>query len=122
MITGWLVKIALGIAVAGVLVYDAGAIAVNFFGLDSTATDVANELSSAVGDGDVDPHNQHELQRAARRYARPRGARVAGASYDTENQAIRVRLRREADTLIVGRVGLVEDWGKATADGRAVTP
>jgi hypothetical protein len=43
-----------------------------------------------------------------------------GTGIDDEG-TITIRLRRVADTLVVGRIGAIEDWAKATTNGRAGT-
>jgi hypothetical protein len=121
VIASWFGKIALTTAVLGVVLFDAGAVAVNFFGLDSTAGDVAvavSNLAKATAGGQV---NAVQLEEEARRLAKEADARLVSFEYDAVGDQVFVTIRREANTLIVKRIGAIEDWGKATAEGRAST-
>jgi hypothetical protein len=119
VIASWFGKIALTTAFLGVILFDAGAVAVNFFGLDSTADDVAISLSNfARATGQVDAPR---LEEEAKRLAREADARLVAFEYDAVGDQIFISIRREANTLIVKRVGAIEDWGKATAEAQAST-
>lgn len=117
VILNWLVKLALGLAVVGVILFDAGAIAVNVFGLDSTARDIAIAISTSAGTGS----NEVELEKEAEVLAEEAGARLMKVELDTQANTVEVRLRRTAKTLIVSRIEAIEDWGKAAATGKAGT-
>lgn len=128
IIADWLVKVVLGIAIFGVIAYDAGSIAVNYFNLDSAANDVAIAVSTTVG-----------TSSAARNYTPDEIFRLAKAEVEAEDGGVEdarvlregtgvspegivhVRLARVADTLIVSRIGAIKKWARATADGQAGT-
>lgn len=119
IIADWFVKILLGFVVVGVLLFEAGAILVNFFTLDNTADSIANEIShSIIAARDV-PERIREDE--ARELARAEGARLVGFEIDTEARVVRVRLRREASTLVVERIGWISHWARATAEGQSGT-
>ena len=117
VIFNWLVKLALGLAIAGVILFDAGAIAVNLFGLDSTARDIAIAISTSAGTGS----SEVEIEQEAEEMAKAAGARLLRVELDTQANTVEVRLRRRAKTVIVSRVEPIMDWGKATAVGKAGT-
>jgi len=116
LIIGWIGKLVLGFVVVGIVIFDAGSILVNFFTLDSTADEIAIELSLRVGTG-TSPTSR-ELERSAQELATQAEARLLRVEIDSE-KVVHVRLRRRADTLVVGRIGPIKDWARATADGRA---
>ncbi|MGH2817046.1 MAG: hypothetical protein ACRDJS_01130 [Actinomycetota bacterium] len=127
IIADWLVKVVIGMVVFGVILFDVGAILVNFFTLDSAADDVAVAVSTDVGAGDVRQFTDHEIFQMVKVVVDSpdngvKDARVLrrGTGIDDDG-VITIRLRRIADTLIVDRIGAIEDWAKATTNGRAGT-
>src|SRR5688572_31019160 len=65
VIISWLVKLVLTLAVIGVIVFDFGSIAVNYFTLDSAADDAAVALSLAI-DTDAFGTNDAEVVQGAK--------------------------------------------------------
>ncbi len=132
VVFNWLVKLILGLAIGGVILFDAGSIAVNFFGLDSAADEVANTLATEIASGQLSEAEARTLQTCSRRSVatplcsevraktREYDARIVEVILDLQGE-IKVRLRRTADTLLVQRIGPIEDWATATAEGRAST-
>ena len=116
LIMDWFVKLLIGFVVLGVVIYDAGSIFVNIFTLDSRADEIAIELTTGVSPSDL---SLTTLEPRARELARESEARLI--SVTIEGSIVRVQLRRRASTLVVGRIGLIEDWTRATADGQAGT-
>jgi hypothetical protein len=127
IIVDWLVKILLGIAIFGVIAFDAGSILVNYFTLDTASDDVAIAVSLQIGTADPRGFTDDEVYRLAREQVRSEddgveNARVLRMGTEIDEEGIvRVRLRRVADTLIVGRIGVIENWARATANGQAGT-
>ncbi|MFN2586609.1 MAG: hypothetical protein ABR613_00635 [Actinomycetota bacterium] len=127
LVVAWLVRIVVLLALLGVVVFDAGSIAVNFFTLDGTADEVAVEVSTAASTGAAAVPNL-QCNRRSRvpacvsvyTIARAHGVQVVSASYDQQG-VFHVELRRTAETLVVGRVGAIEDWATATATATAAT-
>jgi hypothetical protein len=127
IIADWLAKLVIGMALFGVILFDVGAILVNFFTLDSAADDVAVAVSTDVGAGEDNQFTDQEIFKMVKEVvASPdngvQDARVLrrGTGIDDEG-TITIRLRRVADTLVVGRIGAIEEWAKATTNGRAGT-
>lgn len=118
IIVGWLVRLGVGLAVAAVVLFDAGSIAVNFFGLDSTADEIAVEVSTDLQPGQ--PVDQDALQAEAKALAKEASAKLVKVEVDAEGR-VHVHLRRVAKTLIVRLIGPAKDWAKATAEGVAGT-
>jgi hypothetical protein len=120
VVLNWLVKLIIGLAIGGVILFDAGAIVVNFFSLDGAADEIANQLATDVSSGEFDLRNEAELEDQARKEARKRDARLVKFHIDAKGR-IHVRLRKTATTLVVGRIPPIEDWARSTAEGEAST-
>lgn len=128
IIANWLVKIVIGMAVIGVIGYDAGSILVNHFTLDSGANDVAIAVSTTVATAsnarNFTPHEIYQMAKAEveSEDGGVEGARVvrSGTEIDMDG-VVRIRLRRVADTLIVKRIGPLRRWARATATGQSGT-
>lgn len=119
VVVTWLVQILLVIAVVGIVLFDAGSIAWNYFSVDSTADEIALDVAGSITESrsGIQPVL---IQREARRLARESGVRLIGPVTVT-GDSVEVRIRREADTIVVGRVGAIADWAEATATGSAPT-
>jgi hypothetical protein len=118
MIGGWLLRVVVGFAVAAVVLYDAGSIVVNFFTLESTADEIAVAVATAITNDELSATDPRAIAEEAKVRASDAGARLVRAKLDTDG-VVSIRLRRVADTLVVGRIRPLEDWTKATADARA---
>ena len=120
VIVSWLARIAITTAVVGVILFDAGSIAVNFFGLDATVDDIAVQVSTSAKNVN-EQISAEALEAEARKLAREADARLVAFEFDPTSHKIQLTIKREANTLIVSRVGAIEDWGKATAESQATT-
>lgn len=114
IIVGWLAKLIIGFVIVGILIFDGGAILINFFTLDSTADDIARELTTETISQSFT--SQANLEIAAREHAKAARARLVSVSVD-ESKRIHVVLRRRATTLVVGRIEPIKNWARATAEG-----
>jgi hypothetical protein len=127
LVVAWLVRVLVVIGLIGVVLFDAGSIGVNFFTLDGTADEIALEVSTLASTG-APPVPNLQCNRRSRvpacipvyAVAREHGVRVVSASYDQEG-VFHIKLRRTADTLLVERIGPIEDWATATASAQAGT-
>ena len=116
LIVGWLAKLAIAFALVAVLLFDGGSILINFFTLDSTADEIAIKLTT----GDLGRSlNQSVLEREAEALAKEAGARLV--ELRIESNIVYVTIRRRAETLVVGRIGPIKDWARATAEGQSGT-
>ncbi|MGH2750557.1 MAG: hypothetical protein ACRDK3_06755 [Actinomycetota bacterium] len=114
LVVGWGAKLVFFIALLGVLIYDASAIAVNVFQLDSISDEIALTVSSSAGDQPL-----FALEREAKKLARSHGARLVKLTLSDDEEFFRVTLRREAKTLVVSRVDRLSDWGQTSATGKS---
>ena len=120
MIASWFARIAITTAVVGVILFDAGSIAVNFFGLDATADDIAVRVSNLAKEQSATA-TAAGLEAEARKLTKEADAKLVSFEYSDVDNQIKLTIRREANTLIVSRIGAIEDWGKATAESQAAT-
>ena len=127
IVVSWLLRVLVGLAIAGVIMFDAGSIVVNFFSLDGTADEVAVAVTTDLFTG-TDPTPNLECKRRLNvpvcrqiyEVASDKGVRIVSARFDQQG-VFHVELRRTADTLIVGRIGAIEDWATATASASSAT-
>ena len=115
-VAGWAVKLALFLALLGIVIYDGAAVAVNHFQLGGYSNDVAIELSSSARDESL-----LMLERKAVKAASVWDARVVSVELSADKSVLSVTLRREATTLVVSRVSRFSDWGRTTSTGRVPT-
>src|SRR5687767_3357844 len=96
VIASWLARIAITTAVVGVILFDAGAIAVNFFGLDATADDIAVKVSN-VAKSTNESITAAQLEAEARKLAKEADARLVTFEFDAVDHQISITIRREAN-------------------------
>ncbi len=113
---GGVVKWVITLVVVGVILFDAGSIIVNIFRLDSTAGDIANQLSLSANYNQN--NNKVALEREAEELVKAEGAKLIEFDVGVD-KVIRLTIRRQADTVVVGRIKAIKNWGRATADGQA---
>jgi hypothetical protein len=118
MISGWLVRMVFIFAGVAVLLFDAGSIAVNFFTLDNKADEIAVSLGTSITNREINPFNSREVTKAAEDIAEDADAKLVKAELGKDG-SVTVRIRRTADTLVIGRFKQLRDWVRATADARA---
>jgi hypothetical protein len=119
VIADWLLKLIAGLAIVGVIMFDAGSVMVNFFTLDSTAEDIATSITHSLANKEINP-TQRDVELKAQELADEAQVKLVKAELDREG-VLHVKLRRTASTVVVGRIGPIEDWAKATADADATT-
>jgi hypothetical protein len=119
VIADWLLKLIAGIAIAGVILFDGGSVLVNFFTLDSTADEITTSITLALADDEIEP-TQRDLELKAEELAAEAQVKLVRAKLDPDGH-FRIKLRRTASTVVVGKIGPIEDWAKATADAEVAT-
>jgi hypothetical protein len=119
VIATWMARIVIWFAIVAVLLFDAGAIVINYVGLESTTRDVANSLARDTVNTRRPP-NSSELTLSAKAMTAAAGARLVSVSIDPQG-ILQVRTQRSANTLVVSRVEAIQRWGEATATARAST-
>ena len=123
VIISWLVKIVLFLAVAGVVLFDAGSILVNNVTLDSSSDDLAIAVSLIVDTGIPNQYTDVEVWQLAKDTAKREsitGVRVIqnGTEVDDEG-VVHIHLRRKAKTLVAKYIPPLEDLTVANVSGQA---
>ena len=121
VVVDWLAKMVLVLALLAFLAFEAGALAVNYFSLDSTANEIALEIATDLQAGALPENNDLLIEKSARTRAREAGAKLVSVTYDREARSLNVTLRRAAKTLLISRIEATKDWGVARSNGKAPT-
>ena len=121
VIIDWLGKVLLVLAILGTIAYEAGAIAVNYFSLDSKANEIALEIATDIQGGVLTEHNEQAIEAATRALAKNADARLVAYAFDRERDTFHVTLKRSADTLIISRIDATKEWTVARSNGQAPT-
>jgi hypothetical protein len=132
----WLVKVVVGLAIVGLILFDAGSILANYFGLSSNADDAAVQVSTTLGS--LSAAQQASTQtcitkgrrakapspfpwcQEAKTIAKTDSARLVSATVD-ETGVVHITLRRTAHSLVVSRISAIKKWGRATVEGQSGT-
>ena len=116
MVAGWLFRVVLSFAVVGVLLFDTGAIAVNYLTLESTADDIANTLKT-----DVESASDYSaLREQAQVLAKDADARLLRPGVGPAG-VLRLRIRRPAKTLLAHKVDALSKWTRPIASAQVDT-
>ena len=115
VVLSWLIRVLIGLALFGLVIFDAGSVAVNYFGLDSRADEIAFDAAELF-DGPGTP-SQRVLEDEVRKLARESKARTLEVIVAEDK--LRIKIRRHASTLVVSRIGFMKKWGIATVEGSA---
>lgn len=118
VLVGWLIRIVVVLSVFGLVLYELGAITVNYFGLDTSADDIAVQLSGRVIGSQM---TETDLRNLAETMARDVGARLRRLKLDDQAQTVSIVLTRKASTLVVDRIPPIKGWAKATVTGKSGT-
>lgn len=116
MVAAWLGRVFLLFAVAGTILFDAGAVTVNYLGLQSSAEDMVFALRT---DSDV-LTSPVALEERARALAVEAEARLVSAEVDAQG-VLRVRIRRAAKTLMAQRVDALDAVTRPAVTARVNT-
>lgn len=127
LVVSWLVRLLAGLALTAVVLFDAGSIAINYFSVNDSAEAVATAVTTDLASGvEATPNlscvrrSSSPLCRQAYALAREKGVKIVSAHFD-QRGTFHVEVRKTADTLVVGRIGAIEGWAKATATASADT-
>ncbi len=114
IITGWLIKLAVSLAIVGLVAFEAGAIVVARVGVESTAGDAAG----AAADEFARSGDEKAAEAAARALAEKEGATLESFAVEEGGKAIVVTVVKEASTVLVDRIGFIEAWAVARSTRR----
>jgi hypothetical protein len=127
IVVSWLVRVVLFLAVIGVVGFDVGAMVVNTVTLDSSAEEVAITVSLLVSEspGGLFPDTRiydMAVDVVEDETEGIEGARVLRKGTELDEAGnVHIRLRRRSDSILMGKIGPLEKFTIATADGQAGT-
>lgn len=121
VIIDWLGKTLLVFMILGFFAFEAGAVLVNFFSLDSKADEIAITVSTEISDGSLEPTNTFALKQATRPLAKEAGAKLKAVVYNPADGTLQVVIKRQASTLLMDRVDAFDKWTVAESTGKAGT-
>lgn len=114
IITGWLLKLVLSLAIFGLVAFEAGAIVV----AKVTIEDIAGDAVAAAAQEYRSSQNQDAAEKAAREVAESKGAVLEAFSVVENGKAVVVTLSKPAKTLFVHRIGVTDGWAVARSTRR----
>ncbi len=114
IVVDWMLKIVVTLGVIAVVLYDVGAVAVNYFQLDSKADEIAIAASTGV------QITQRDVERVAQEEADEADVKLVAAELTPEGQVV-VRVKRRASTLVAKHISPLRSYTLARAEGRAGT-
>lgn len=109
--TGWLIQLVVIMAVIGLVGHEVISITVTTINLEDDARDVAAAARDAYGRGD-----RRGAETAATAVADELG--VTLVTLEADDEAVYATVTTQADTLLVHRIGPLEDLTTPTARGR----
>jgi hypothetical protein len=117
VITGWLVKIVVVIALLGFAALELGSPLWTRAQLDGVAHDAADEAARAFANG----RNFQESRRVAEQQAESEDALLTDFTQDAKG-TVRVTVFREARSYLLHRFGPTKDWYDVSVDATATPP
>jgi hypothetical protein len=119
IVLGWIIRIILGIALAGVLLYEGGAVVISSVNADNAARSAAQEAVATFAHS----HNLDEAKKDAAKQAAAEGAVLVSFSADSkgvggQSQAT-VTVRKTAKTLFIHKIGFLKRFSTTTATSTA---
>ena len=114
IVTGWLLKLIVSIAIVGVVAFEAGAVVVAHVTAESAANDIATEAGFVVGRGG----RADDAKDAARAEAAKHGVTLTGFSVTADREFVSVQIEKKAKTLVLHRLSWTKSWTVVRTDKR----
>jgi hypothetical protein len=114
IVTGWLLKLALSLAIVGLVAFEAGAIVVAKVTIESVTGDVLSEAVEVYGPA----HDAAQAEKAARAVAEQNDAVLERFEIAENGKAIVITVQKKAKTLLLHRLSFAEDWAVASSTRR----
>jgi len=113
VVTSWLVKVIVGILVAGFIVIEAGSPLVARSQADDAAHEIADEVAFQLGSS----YTQPVLDNACKTEAHKRSV-TADCTVDAQ-RVVHVTAHKKAYSLVLGRLSATKDWYHVKVDATA---
>ncbi len=118
IVTGWLLKLIVSIAILGLVVFEAGAIILAHVNADAAATEVAGAAATSVASGG----NAKAAEQAARAEAAAQHVTLVEFSLADDHKTVTVIVEKTAKTLLVHRLSWTKSWTVVHAVRRRPVP
>ena len=115
MISRWLLKLVIGIALVGLVAFELGSPLVTKAILDGQAHDAANDAAHEY----FQSHDTDKAQQAASQDAAGDHAKLTRFAVDDQG-VVRVTLSKEAKSYVLHRIDQMKSWYDVTASASAV--
>jgi len=116
IITGWIIRLLIGVAIAGLALFETGAVIVNLVSTDSLASRAAEAAAESYArDGSTTKARQ-----ACERRAEEAGADCIELT--VRRSTVSARVRKVAPTLVIDKIGPIEQYATAEAEASAEIP
>ena len=106
MVSSWLLKVVLGIALAGAIVIEVGSPLVARAQADDAANEVAQETAFRLRDN----FTQATLDKTCEEEAENHDVTIVVCDFDQAADEVVVRVRKEARSLVLKNWSATEDW------------
>lgn len=115
IITGWLLRMVIGLILLGLVFFEAGSIVVARIGVDGTTKTAAREAALVYGNGRDAEAARAEAEKAATQG----GARLVEFTISNDGQEVTVTLERTAKTFVIHKIGALKKYAKVRASDTA---
>ena len=115
MVSSWLIKVVLGIALVGAIIIEVGSPLVAKTQASEAAQEIADETSFAIRDN----FTQATLVESCETESDKRSVKLIKCDYDRSTREVVVRVQKEARSLFLKNWSATEDWYLPEATARA---
>ncbi|HEX9695952.1 MAG TPA: hypothetical protein VGB64_06520 [Actinomycetota bacterium] len=115
IITGWLLRLIIGLVLLGLVFFEAGAVVVARVGVDGTAQTASREAALIYGTSKNPDVARNEAEKAAVQG----GARVVEFTISPDGQEVTVTLERIAKTFVIHKIGPLKKFATVRASDTA---
>jgi hypothetical protein len=119
IILNWILRIFLGVALAGLILYEAGAVVIATVNADNAARSAAQEAVSTFSHS----HNVEEAKKDAQKQAAAEDAVVvdfqASSAGAGGQESVTLTVRKKAKTLLIHKIGFLKRFASSTATSTA---
>lgn len=116
IITGWLLRLVLGLVLLGLVFFEAGSVVVARVGVDGTAQTAAREAALIYGTS----RNPDAARSEAEKAAVQGGARLVEFTIASDGKEVTVTLERIAKTFVIHKIGPLKKYTTTRASDTAV--
>ncbi|MGL5829270.1 MAG: hypothetical protein ACRC0L_06845, partial [Angustibacter sp.] len=118
IVLGWLTKVVVSLALAGVIFFDAISVVTTRLAVEDDAAAAARAATDSWDSAKSVPQALEQARLSATESSSA-NVLVEGSFRIAQDGSVTLSLRRTAKTMIVRRVSAIESWGKITRSGQS---